>query len=150
LERDDGSRVPAEVVAFDPATDLAVVRSPQLRRPDLPIGTSSQGARGGVFGHPGGGKLRVAPFQVVRQIVAVGRDIYNFSRTEREVLELAAALRQGDSGSPLIDPSGHVVGVAFAIAPDRQGVAYALTTDALREVLEQAQPRPVSTGPCIG
>lgn len=150
LERDDGSRVNADVVAFDPAVDLAVLRAPRLNRPPLSIGESKQGDRGGVFGHPGGGNLRVAPFQVARRIVAVGRDIYNTARTEREVLELAAALRQGDSGSPLIDPSGRVVGVAFAIAPDRPDVAYALTTEALREIIGRAQPRPVATGPCVG
>ncbi len=145
LERDDGSRVNAEVVYFDPVSDLALLRAPRLNRPPLPIGESKAGDRGGGFGHPGGGGLRVAPFRVARRIIAVGRDIYNTNRTERDVLELAAGLRRGDSGSPLVDPSGKVVGVAFAIAPDRPNVAYALTTEALRFAVAHLQQQP-----CVG
>src|SRR5690606_31922865 len=74
--RDDGSRVGASVVAFDPARDLAVLRVPGLNRRALPIGESSLGASGGVFGHPGGGPLRIAPFAVATQLRATGRDIY--------------------------------------------------------------------------
>ncbi|MFN8038109.1 MAG: MarP family serine protease [Acidimicrobiales bacterium] len=149
LERDDGTRVTAEVVAFDPARDLAVLRARGLDRPALPIGTSATGQRGGVFGHPGGEPLRIAPFEVARQIRALGRDIYGTARTEREVLELSANLRPGDSGSALVDPSGTVVGVAFAIAPDRPDVAYALSTDELRTVLAQPRSGVVSTGDCV-
>jgi len=149
LERDDGSRVSAEVVAFDPARDLAVLRARGLDRPALPIGTSATGQRGGVFGHPGGEPLRIAPFEIARQIRALGRDIYGTARTEREVLELSANLRPGDSGSALIDPTGTVVGVAFAIAPDRPDVAYALSTDELRTVLAQPRSGVVSTGDCV-
>ncbi len=149
LERDDGTRVAAEVVAFDPARDLAVLRARGLDRPALPIGASATGQRGGVFGHPGGEPLRIAPFEIARQIRALGRDIYGTARTERDVLELSASLRPGDSGSALIDPSGTVVGVAFAIAPDRPDVAYALSTDELRAVLAQPRAGVVSTGDCI-
>ena len=88
-----------------------------------------------MFGHPGGGALEVSPFQVAEQITASGRDIYDRSGTEREVLVLAAALAPGDSGSALIDPAGSVVGVAFAVAPDEPGVAYALAVSELEAVL---------------
>jgi len=62
---------------------------------------------------------------------------------------LAAALRPGDSGAALIDPQGRVAGVAFAIAPDREGVSYALTTDELRAVLGGNLTQPADTGPCL-
>ena len=42
------------------------------------------------------------------------------------MLVLASDLAPGDSGSALVDPQGQVVGVAFAVAPDKPGVAYAL------------------------
>jgi S1-C subfamily serine protease len=149
VQRDDGRALDAAVVAFDPARDLAVLQVRGLDRPALPIGGSRPGQRGGVFGHPGGEPLRIAPFEVARVIDAVGRDIYGTSRTEREVLELSSALRPGDSGSALVDPTGTVVGVAFAIAPDRPNVAYALSTDELRTVLAAPRSREVSTGECI-
>ena len=51
------------------------------------------------------------------------------------MLVLAADLQPGDSGSALIDPDGDVVGVVFAIALDRPGVAYALAMSELEAVL---------------
>jgi len=42
-----------------------------------------------------------------------------------------------------------VFGVAFAIAPDRPGTAYALTTDELRPVLNAGGTAAVNTGPCL-
>jgi S1-C subfamily serine protease len=102
-----------------------------------------------VFGHPQGRALRVAPFEVARILDATGRNIYDTDLVRREVLELAADLEPGDSGSPLVDPAGQVVGVTFAIARDRSSLAYALSTNELRELL--AAPRDeVGTGACVG
>ena len=81
---------------------------------------------------PGGGDLRIAPFEIAREVRARGQDIYDDDRTEREVFFLSAALHPGDSGSALVDRTGAVVGVAFAIAPDRRDVAYALTESRAR------------------
>jgi S1-C subfamily serine protease len=146
--RDDGSRVSASVVAFDPERDLALLRVPGLGRPPLPVGESSLQASGGVFGHPGGGPLRVATFAVANRLHATGRDIYGSRLTTREILELRSQLRPGDSGSALVDPQGTVVGVAFAIAPDKPEVAYALSTVELRGVLAAPHAQPVGTGRC--
>jgi S1-C subfamily serine protease len=148
--RDDGSRADATVVAFDANRDLAVLRVPDLDRAPLAIAPSSADAAGGVYGHPGGGALRVAPFAVARRITAVGRDIYGTGVTSRDVLELRSSLRPGDSGSALVDPAGTVVGVAFAIAPDRPDVAYALATAELDAVLQGDLLRSTDTGPCTG
>ncbi len=149
LERSDGSEVRAEVVAFDPNRDLAVLRNEDLDRDALPIGDTEVGGTGAVFGHPGGGPLRVAPFQVGREVRARGTDIYDSESTEREVLVLASDLRPGDSGAALVDLEGRVVGVAFAIAPDRDGVAYALTVEELEAVLAGDLTDEVDTGPCV-
>ena len=147
--RDDGSEIDAQVVAFDPARDLALLAAPALGRPALPVGESRVEASGGVFGHPGGEALRIAPFRVARILDATGRNIYGTGLAEREVMELAASLRPGDSGSALVAPDGSVVGVAFAVAKDRAGVAYALSTDELRAVLAAPRAGAVDTGPCL-
>jgi S1-C subfamily serine protease len=146
--RDDGSRAAATVVAFDSDRDLALLRVPGLARSPLPLGDSSLQASGGVFGHPGGGPLRIAPFAVANRLRATGRDIYGARLTTRDILELRSQLRPGDSGSALVDGAGVVVGVAFAIAPDKTDVAYALATSELREVLKSPLTRPVGTGHC--
>ena len=149
LIRTDGSRVDARVVGCDSDRDLAVLDAPGVDRPPLPLADrGGEGVRGAVFGYPGGGPLELSPFEVREEVEAVGRDLYDAKDTRREVLILAADLAPGDSGGALVDGSGSVAGVAFAIAPDRAGTSYALSLDELRTVL--AAPRgPVDTGPCV-
>src|SRR4051794_25980273 len=137
------------VVAFDPERDLALVSVPGLGRPVLPLATGRQGDKGAVFGHPGGGPLRLAPFAIGRALVATGTDIYDDGGARRQVLVLASSLRPGDSGSALVDPSGHVLGVAFAIAPDKPGVAYALAVNELRSVPPGPHPTPGGARPLL-
>lgn len=149
VQLDDGQVVDAQVVAFDPGRDLALLAVPGLDRPALPLAEAGAGTRGGVFGHPAGAPLRIAPFEVSRRITATGRDITGTELTERDVLEVAASLQPGDSGAALVAPDGTVVGVAFAIARDRDDVSYALATGELEAVLDG--PRgPVDTGACLG
>ncbi len=148
--RTDGSRASASVVTFDPDRDLAVLSVPGIDRPGLALGEAEVGERGGVYGYPGGGDLRIAPFEIARQVRARGTDIYDDDRTERDVFFLSAELRPGDSGSALVDSGGEVVGVAFAIAPDRGDVAYALTDAEIDAVLGVPRAGAVATGPCIG
>jgi S1-C subfamily serine protease len=150
VQRSDGSEVRAQVVAFDPNRDLAVLRASDLDRPALRRSDIGVGGVGAVFGHPGGEELRAAPFQVGEEVTATGTDIYDRNRIERQVLILASALRPGDSGAALVDPQGAVVGVAFAIAPDRPGVSYALAIEELEPVLAGNLSGPVDTGPCLG
>jgi S1-C subfamily serine protease len=139
----------ATVVAFDSARDLAVLAVPGLERPPLPLVDAERGATGAVLGHPGGGPLEVSPFEVVDELEAQGRDLYDERATLRSVLVLASELAPGDSGAALVDPTGSVVGVAFAIAPDRSGTAYALDPDEVRSVLQARSDGAVDTGPCI-
>ncbi|HEX6421083.1 MAG TPA: MarP family serine protease [Acidimicrobiales bacterium] len=149
VELSDGSTLPADVVAFDPERDLAVLRTRGGGRPPLPLADAAPGDTGGVFGRPGGGPLEISPFRVADRITAVGRDIYDERSTSRDVLVLAAELAPGDSGSALVDPQGRVVGVAFAIAPDRPGVAYALAIDELEAVLAGDLSRVRDAGGCL-
>lgn len=149
VERHDGTVLDATVVVFDPARDLAVLRVPGMDRAPLALGDGAAGDAGGVFGRPGGAPLRVAPFVVGEEVRAVGTDIYDSSRTEREVLILASQLRPGDSGAALVDERGAVVGVAFAIAPDDPDVAYALDTTEIDRVLGGDLDAAADTGPCL-
>jgi S1-C subfamily serine protease len=148
IELANGSDADATVVAFDPQRDLAVLRT-EASAPALPLEAGERGDTGGVFGHPGGGPLEISPFEIGDQITAQGRDIYDQTGSERQVLVLAADLAPGDSGSALIDPEGHVVGVAFAIAPDKPGVAYALAISELQAVLAGDLSVERDTGGCL-
>ncbi|CAN5833431.1 MarP family serine protease [soil metagenome] len=145
----DGTRRRGEVVAFDSDRDLAMLRVDDLDRPPLPLGDAGIGDVGAVFGYPGGDPLRLAPFEVGERVTAQGADIYDRTGVERDVLVLASDLSPGDSGAALVSPGGEVLGVAFAIAPDRSGVAYALSTDELRAVLDTVSLASVPAGACL-
>jgi len=141
----------ARVVAFDPNRDLAVLSVPDLHAPALSLGTGFNGVTGAVYGHPGGGPLTASPAKVGEEILAVGTDIYRTRSSRRHVYVLAASLAPGDSGGALVDVSGNVIGVAFAIDPGRNDTAYALTDEELRPVLAGAAvgAPPMPTGSCL-
>jgi S1-C subfamily serine protease len=145
----DGRQLPAEVVAFDPDADLAVLSVPELGAPPLPMASPKVGMIGAVYGHPHGGPLAVVPARIAQNIVAVGTDIYRTSNSRRHVLVLATSLQPGDSGGALVDTSGTVVGVAFATDPGRAHTGYALTSDQVRTVLANTGSTPVATGSCL-
>ena len=149
VERPDGRRLAAQLVHFDDNRDLALLRVPGLEQSPLPVGVGDVGEAAAVFGHPGGQvALRVAPATISDRQIAVGRDLYDAERTRREIFFLAARLQQGDSGGALVDTDGAVVGVAFAIAPDRPSTAYALTEIELNAALRAARG-PTDAGPCL-
>jgi S1-C subfamily serine protease len=145
----DGETLPARVVRFDPRRDLAVLRVDQLSSGALPIGTGEVGTTGAVYGHPGGGPLVASPARIAERITARGTDIYRTSATERDVFVLASTLAPGDSGAPLVDANGEVVGVAFAIDPGSSSTAYALTDAELRPVLRNLPTATAETGSCL-
>lgn len=144
-------RVPAEVVAFDPDRDLAVLaaRLPGAASP-LPLGGElGHGDSAVVAGYPGGGPYRVGAARVRGSVTARGDDIYGTSGVTRELYALRADVRPGNSGGPLLTPDGEVAGVIFARSMDDSNTAYALTLDELRPVLAQArQGATVGTGRC--
>lgn len=136
VESSSGVQRRARVVAFDPARDVAVLSVADLGAQPLAMGEARSGTTGAVLGYPGGGPLTVATARVDRNVEARGRDIYDEAPVVREVHILAADLHPGDSGGPMIDQSGAVVAMAFAVAPDRPDVAYALSTAEVRAVLD--------------
>lgn len=146
----NGEKHNATVVAFDSDRDLALLSVPRLDAPPLPLGEAAINETGAVFGHPGGqAEVAVTPAAVRQEILAVGRDLYDRHTTKRQVLILASSFQQGNSGGPLINVEGEVIGVAFAIAPDKPGTSYALSTEELQAILEQPRDQRVGTGDCI-
>jgi S1-C subfamily serine protease len=149
----DGRRLGAVVVVFDPGRDVAVLRVRNLRVFALARADAGDGTTGAVFGYPGGGPLKISPARIAETVNAAGTDIYRTGRTSRKVFVLAAELAPGDSGGALVDQRGRVVGVAFAIDPGQEATGYALTraeVDAvLVPVLNGGGQSPVGAGPCL-
>ena len=146
-------RVAARVVLFDADLDVALLRITDSTIPALEVGDGETGDSVAVFGHPEGSTaVRVAPARIARELDAVGKDLYDTRKTTRRIFTLAADLEPGDSGSAVVDARGRVVGVAFAISTDKEGVAYALTSVGIKVTLarfDDADPAVVrSAGPC--
>jgi len=147
----DGQHLRATVVLYDPDRDLALLSVPGLGEAPLSFADGHIGQVGDVLGHPGGqDALAVQPERISSRITAVGENLYDTVRTRRQVYVLAADLAPGDSGGAVVDRSGQVVGVAFAISLDAPDTAYALTASEVRPDLEAARSgRPVSTEACL-
>jgi S1-C subfamily serine protease len=151
--RDAAGEHPAIAIDFDPALDIAVLAAPQLTAPpigwtDTPAVTGTEGA---IFGFPGGqSEMVVQPATVQGRLDAIGRDIYGQGSTRREILALAAAVQQGDSGGPFVTSDGLVGGVVFAADPGHPGTGYALTAEQVRPAIDHAidTDQPTGVGSC--
>jgi len=145
-----GATKPATVVVYNPDVDLALLYVPSLGETPLKLGTGARGQAGAVLGHPNGqDALAVQPASIATEVTALGEDLYDTRNTQRNVFVLAAKLTYGDSGAPLVDTQGDVVGIAFAIAPDRSTTAYALSSSELRPLLAEPRSAAVSTEACL-
>jgi S1-C subfamily serine protease len=151
--QDQAGTLPATVVLFDPATDVAVLRVEDLSGPPLKLsGALDRGAVGAVMGYPGRteGRLSVGPAAVQDRYEAEGLDIYSKEEVTREIYQLQARVEEGDSGGPFVRPSGRVAGMLFAASATDARVGFALTAAEIRDELArgQARTKAVSTGSC--
>ena len=132
-----GRTVSASVSLIDPDRDVAILRAPEVTSPALESAPAAPGTQGAVVGYPGGGPEDVEPAVVNQQQMAEGRDIFGKNLVRRNILILQALVRPGNSGGPLLDLNGRVLGLVFAASSSHPGQAYALsneeTADDIRE-----------------
>ena len=134
-----GSVYPATVVFFDPEVDIAVLSVPGYAGPTLQLAAGDRGTEGAVIGYPGGGPERVEPAVVDGAVNAEGRDIYNANLVTRQIFVLQSRVRPGNSGGPLVDTNGNVLGVVFATSAGDAQQAYALTDAEISKDLDKAR-----------
>ena len=147
-----GDLLRGRVVVFDPERDLAVIDVPGLTPRPLTLGSQlERGASAAVPGFPLDGPFRVVSARVRSVLEARGRDIYGKQTVLREIYSLATSVQPGNSGGPLLDTNGRVVGVIFAKSLEDAGTGYALTLNEAKPVLEAGTraSREVDTGACI-
>ncbi|GAA3431552.1 MarP family serine protease [Kutzneria kofuensis] len=142
----------AHVVYYDPEADVAVLFVPGLDARPLTFSqqdyTSGQDAI--VLGYPLDGPYDARAARVRQRIQLNGPDIYGTQKVTRDVYTIRSTVKSGNSGGPLINPSGQVIGVVFGAAVDDPETGFALTTAEVSRVVQQAPTlsRPVSTGSC--
>jgi S1-C subfamily serine protease len=145
-----GRSFAARVVLFDPNRDVAILYVPRLGMTPLNDAAARAGTQGAAIGYPGGGREVVSPAVINNQVVARGRDIYGQNLVDRSIWITQAHVEPGNSGGPLVDLEGNVIGVIFAASTSQQEQAYALTDAEVQPDIDQAQGRtqPVAIGPC--
>ncbi|MEV8438882.1 MarP family serine protease [Actinosynnema sp. NPDC051121] len=143
----------ATVVHYDAQTDIAILAVPDLEATPLRFRTDeiAPGEDGIVLGYPLDGPYTASEARVRERIRMLrGPDIYDAQTVTRDVYTVRAKVRSGNSGGPLVDPQGRVMGVVFGAAVDDQETGFVLTADEVAEEVAQAPTmvRRVSTQTC--
>jgi len=148
----DGQTYDATVVSYDPDADISILDVPGL--PMAPLPFAEEPAKPGmdalVLGYPGGGDFQATPARVRETIELKGPDIYKSKTVDREVYTIRGTVRQGNSGGPMIDRQGRVLGVVFGAAVDDAETGFVLTANEVsRQLAKIGNTQPVATGVCV-
>jgi len=141
----------AEVVYYDSDIDVAVLAVPGLDVRALRFdGSAESGEAAAVLGFPENGPYDVQPARVRDRQSLRSPDIYGDGTVVRDTYSLFSRVRQGNSGGPLVDRQGEVIGVIFAASVTDADTGYALAADQVADAarISTTSHEPVSTGDC--
>jgi S1-C subfamily serine protease len=142
------SSLDATPVHYDPANDLALLRvnglddAPISFAPDVRSGTT-----GAVLGYPENGPLTITPARVGATGPVITQDSYGRGPVTRQLTALRGDVRSGNSGGPLVDGNGRVLGTVFAATTQGKPGGYAVPNGVVAGALSDSTGA-VSTGPC--
>jgi S1-C subfamily serine protease len=151
LLRGRGPRLQATAIAFDSDNDLAVLRVGGLSARALPLARDPKaGTSAAVLGFPHNGPFDVRAARLGETRTAVTQDAYGRGPVQRRLVSLRGVVRSGNSGGPMVDGRGRVVGTVFAATTSGPRGGYAVPNAIVKRVLAGARGvgGAVSTGPC--
>lgn len=154
VQDEEGDHV-AKPIYYNPRYDLAVLRVENLTDRPLALDPDyvARGTQAVVLGYPGGGPFDAQPAGVLSLLDATGYDIYGNALTTRDMYEIQSLVREGNSGGPLAEENGTVIGVVFSREAGNDTIGYALASPGVLARLKAAEREPAShvtpTGVCI-
>ncbi len=141
----------AEVIAFDPTDDIALLRVPELGdiAPLRVVGEPASGTTGAILGYPENGPYDVQPGRIGRTQEVLTNDAYGHGPVRRLLTPLRGRVRPGNSGGPLVDGEGRVLTTVFAgtIGGHPAG-GYGVANATVVRLLADTGSAAVSTGLC--
>ncbi len=149
IEAPNGQAVDATPIGFTARNDLAVLAADV----DLPaltvLSRAPRGQSAAVIGYPEDGGLTLTPARTGQTQQVIGDDAYGRGPFKRRMLSLRGDVRHGNSGGPLVDDQGRVLGTVFAATTEGPPGGLAIPNNVLRRILEKANGSDeVDTGPC--
>jgi hypothetical protein len=142
-----GASLDATPVYYDPENDLALLRV-EAEIPTLPIAPDpAPGTAAAVLGYPENGPYAEAPARLGETREAISNDSYGRGPVGRRIASLRGSVRSGNSGGPLVDSRGRVLGTVFAATTTGVPGGFAVPADIVEAALSAASA-PVDTGPC--
>ncbi len=142
----------ARVVASDPDHDLAVVKIEATGLPTVAIGTSASLKVGQLvvaIGSPLGtftDSVTSGILSATGRSITVGDPATRQRRTMSNLLQTDAAINEGNSGGPLLDASGRVIGINTASASSAEGIGFAIAIDEAASIMASARTAATATG----
>jgi len=142
IEIDDDTRYRVDVIGRDPATDIALlkVKEPDQQFPYLRLG-DAESLRVGEWVMAVGNPLRMDQTVTVGVVSAKGRVLGLSDSSFENFIQTDAAINLGNSGGPLVNMSGAVVGINSAINAAGQNLGFAIPVNTARQILPQLRER---------
>jgi S1-C subfamily serine protease len=139
------------VIAIDRKKDIAIIFVPGLTGEKLTfIGPVTPNEIGFVVGYPNGGNLRTMPVSVTSEFESIGTDIDGNGETRRDVIVFGGDVKPGNSGGPLLNDQGQVLGVVFAADAENKNTGYALAPSEVAKLVSETSSvmQAIETGEC--
>ncbi len=118
-----------------------MLRVPNLRATALDFAATDPAvsAEAVVLGYPGGGAFTFEPARVLEHFTAVSGDIYGENEIRRSVFALHANVQPGNSGGPVLNRAGQVIGTTFARSTTNEAIGYMLTAEDSQDAVASAE-----------
>ena len=129
-----GTRHTAEIVAFDKTLDVAILAVPLDLAPARTADPSNGQSVVVETWHPDVGR-QAASATVTKRIIVTIEDIYVEGEYQRQAIEIDSPISAGDSGAPVYDDNGDVLGIVYARSRVRDGVGFAVRSSEIERVL---------------